>query len=140
MSISREEQKRNRKIWVDALRSGEYKQEQYTLRRHSRGLAPPYSYKYCCLGVACKVVPGMRDTPDDGGFVSLSVGLNHNCALGGQGFIECWGDNVEGQVSGAPDDGGYTAIAAGSHHTCALAADGQAICWGDDSAGQSSPP
>ena len=82
MSISREEQKRNRKIWVDALRSGEYKQGQYTLRQHSRGLAPPYSYKYCCLGVACKVVPGMRDTPDDGGSIGSSLNGQERQLLG----------------------------------------------------------
>ena len=81
MSISREEQKRNRKIWVDALRSGEYKQGQYTLRR-CRAVPPPYSYKYCCLGVACKVVPGMRDTPDDGGSIGSSLNGQERQLLG----------------------------------------------------------
>lgn len=35
-----------KRLWIEALRSGEYKQGQRTLRRNGR---------YCCLGVLCEV-------------------------------------------------------------------------------------
>jgi len=35
-----------RKLWVDALRSGKYKQGKFALRRGDR---------FCCLGVACQL-------------------------------------------------------------------------------------
>lgn len=44
---TREEQKDHRKLWINALRSGNYKQGKYRLRSVDN--------KYCCLGVACEV-------------------------------------------------------------------------------------
>jgi hypothetical protein len=38
-----------KKAWLKALRSGEYKQARYSLRRET----PEGGYKYCCLGVLC---------------------------------------------------------------------------------------
>ena len=43
-----EEQKANRKLWVEALRSGEYQQATQSLTQRGGG--------YCCLGVACRVM------------------------------------------------------------------------------------
>lgn len=43
---SKEEQKEHRKLWIKALRSGNYKQGYYHLKVADR---------YCCLGVACDV-------------------------------------------------------------------------------------
>lgn len=40
-----------RKQWVDALRSGSYEQGQSALRENG---------KYCCLGVACNLVPEFK--------------------------------------------------------------------------------
>jgi hypothetical protein len=45
--LSKAQIKRNRKAWVEALRSGKFKQTRGKLR--SRNAA------YCCLGVACEV-------------------------------------------------------------------------------------
>lgn len=42
----RRRQKQARKLWVQALRSGEYQQGVAFLKRNNR---------YCCLGVACEV-------------------------------------------------------------------------------------
>lgn len=39
-----------RKLWIDALRSGEYLQTTGTLRRNTSD-----GPRYCCLGVACEV-------------------------------------------------------------------------------------
>ena len=38
----------NAKLWVQALRSGEYKKGRWALRRQDKGRD-----KFCCLGVAC---------------------------------------------------------------------------------------
>ena len=38
-----------KKKWLEALRSGEYKQGKRTLRR----IEPDGGYSYCCLGVLC---------------------------------------------------------------------------------------
>ena len=46
-----EEQKEHRRLWVEALRSGEYNQGQNALcEKDIEG-----TLKYCCLGVACKI-------------------------------------------------------------------------------------
>lgn len=41
------EQKRNRKKWIQALRSGKFKQGMNYLEKNG---------KHCCLGVACRVI------------------------------------------------------------------------------------
>lgn len=41
------EQKRNRKKWIQALRSGKFKQGMVYLEKNG---------KHCCLGVACRVI------------------------------------------------------------------------------------
>jgi hypothetical protein len=46
-----EQQAANRKVWVAALRSGEYRQTTGTLR----ALTGPDEFRFCCLGVACDV-------------------------------------------------------------------------------------
>lgn len=54
----------NQQKWVDALRSGEYKQTTETLQDE---------YGYCCLGVACKVAEqnGINvNTDEDNGDIS----------------------------------------------------------------------
>ncbi|TGP34041.1 MULTISPECIES: hypothetical protein [unclassified Mesorhizobium] len=56
-----EQQKEHRKLWVQALRSGEYEQGRKRLHLDSR---------YCCLGVAC-VLAG-KDEYDMGARLNLS--------------------------------------------------------------------
>ena len=51
--ISKAQIKRNRKAWVEALRSGKYKQTRNKLR--SRNGA------YCCLGVVCELAEVPRE-------------------------------------------------------------------------------
>lgn len=72
-TYSREEQAQNRVKWVEALRSGEYKQGKDQLRGGDR---------FCCLGVACEV-SGLPYNPEDG-------------ALGDEvrdwlGLVDMWG-------------------------------------------------
>src|SRR5439155_680651 len=80
--------------------------------------------------------------------VAVSGGYRHTCALLGDGTVQCWGRNLEGQLgdgttTSSPTPvrvGGVTgavAIAAGQGgvHTCALLADGSVKCWGALGAG-----
>jgi hypothetical protein len=55
-TYTKEEQEENRKLWVEALRSGEYKQTKSNLRT---------TEGFCCLGVACEVI----------GFPAVQVGF-----------------------------------------------------------------
>jgi hypothetical protein len=55
-----EQQKEHRKLWVEALRSGKYKQAQSCLRNHRGAM--------CCLGVACEI-SGLGSFKSDGVFV-----------------------------------------------------------------------
>lgn len=74
---------------------------------------------------------------------AISGGGNHTCALLGNGTVECWGRNDQGQLGdgtttthqvATPVIGltGVTAISAGGSHTCALLASGSVKCWGSN--------
>lgn len=71
----------------------------------------------------------------------------HTCALRGQGRLECWGRNAEGQLGVGdwsprtePTSVGlggtaWTAVALGRFHTCGLRG-GAVYCWGENNADQ----
>ena len=48
----KEEQKEHRRMWVEALRSGEYEQGKGVLCHKDED---DENVKYCCLGVACEI-------------------------------------------------------------------------------------
>jgi alpha-tubulin suppressor-like RCC1 family protein len=90
----------------------------------------------------------------DGGWWTVSGGLNHTCAMhedAGESNWElfCWGNNAFGQLG----DGSATSrrvptltwfdahdwslvLSAGNYHTCAVKASGSVFCWGRNAEGQ----
>lgn len=80
--------------------------------------------------------------------VALATGFYHTCAALQDGDVECWGDNVRGQLGDGTRDDQPTPVAvqelnddiarlaAGRYHTCALAIDGDVHCWGSSNRGQ----
>lgn len=73
-------------------------------------------------------------------------GLNHSCAVFGDGSLRCWGKNDQGQLGDGTtvdrdrpigvvglDDA--VEVTLGMAHTCARHRDGRVSCWGDNSSG-----
>ena len=77
------------------------------------------------------VPPTPQPTPSTpvSGFIDVSRGYDHACALHSNGSINCWGANDAGQ-SAPPASGRFIAIS--SHHkgSCAVRDDGAVLCWG----------
>ena len=78
---------------------------------------------------------------------AVSLGVNHSCALLGDGTVRCWGANDSGQLGDGtlqphaiPSEvsglSGVAQISAGEYHTCALLTNGTVRCWGDNASGQ----
>lgn len=86
--------------------------------------------------------------PDAGPAISFSSGLDHSCAVRGDGHIWCWGDNSLGQygnvsigstrkpVKTSPSSLAWQKIWSGGLHSCALTAQASPKCWGSNGYGQ----
>jgi alpha-tubulin suppressor-like RCC1 family protein len=86
--------------------------------------------------------------------VVVTTGGAHTCSLASDGWVDCWGDNSDGQYGNEGTLSGYSAqsvsnvstavdVEAGGYHTCALLKDGAIQCWGEGSSGElgtDSPP
>ena len=86
------------------------------------------------LGVPVEPPPPPTPTPPpippaDMGYIVISSGADHVCALHSDGSVACWGENDQGQAT--PPNGTYIAISSGQSHTCALRSDGAVVCWGN---------
>jgi alpha-tubulin suppressor-like RCC1 family protein len=101
---------------------------------------------YLGLGVSdTTLVATPTEVGTDANYVGVSINWFHTCALRHNGFLSCWGRNVEGQLGlgdtsdrnlpervGSAHD--WTALVAGHFHSCGFR--GAALyCWGinDDS-------
>jgi alpha-tubulin suppressor-like RCC1 family protein len=69
---------------------------------------------------------------------AIATGSKFNCALFGDGTVDCWGGPPINQQSpktvSAP--GSTVAISAGANHACEVSVIGLVSCWGDNSRGQ----
>ena len=72
------------------------------------------------------------------GFVAVSAGSVHTCAIRASGELECWGDNDRGKAD--PPAGSFSAVSAGVWHTCAIRDTGTIECWGFNGNGEADAP
>lgn len=95
-------------------------------------------------GDAFRMRTGIRSSID---FLSVSVGAQHTCALGGDNQAYCWGYNSSGRLGNgtttaspipvAVDTTGVLSgktiksLRAGGEHSCAVANDDLVYCWGN---------
>lgn len=109
-----------------------------------------------CLPEATRPRAGVPTLDDagSGGYVALSAGREHACALTADGTAYCWGSNEFGQLgvsdvettcprgdrdiscrarpTAVTTSLKFRRIAAGGVHTCAIAMDDRVYCWGDN--------
>ena len=66
----------------------------------------------------------------------ISGGVYHSLALRSNGTVAAWGNNYDGQVSGASAVSNATAISGGLYHSLALRSNGTVAAWGYNAQGQ----
>ena len=80
--------------------------------------------------------------------VSVSLGMDHTCALLDDGSLKCWGNGGDGRLGTGSTIGGATpqlvdlgvgvnavSVSVGEQHTCAILDNGSLKCWGSGLAG-----
>ena len=77
--------------------------------------------------------------PPGNGWIAITAGAYHTCALHNLGEARCWnwdatGADDEDEGTEQPDPEappiGFVEIEAGEQHTCGVSHDGEIICWG----------
>lgn len=82
------------------------------------------------------------------GVRAVTGGLDHSCAIVGDGTVRCWGSNDLGQLGDGGSQNtmqvetsvvgvtGAAELSAFGPHTCALISGGGVLCWGSDIDGE----
>jgi alpha-tubulin suppressor-like RCC1 family protein len=102
---------------------------------------------------------GYLDSPTPvtglGNVTQIALGVEHACALHGDGTVTCWGSDDWNQLPSASDKtpfgksslpevvpglSGVVQIAVGDMHTCVRLGDGTVRCWGDGRNGEIGAP
>jgi alpha-tubulin suppressor-like RCC1 family protein len=86
------------------------------------------------------VIPGTE------GAIGVTCGLEFTCSWRGDGSVDCWGENEEGQLGDGTlvarpeaepvDIDDVVEVVAGSWHACAIHGGGALSCWGRNDDGQ----
>lgn len=83
-----------------------------------------------------------------GGAAAISVGGSHACALSQTGAVQCWGNNIAGELGDGTTTNrsvpvavvglgsGVASLSLGNYHSCALLVSGGVQCWGPNDRGQ----
>jgi len=95
---------------------------------------------------------GIGGSTIDSGWLAITAGSYHTCAIASDNQAYCWGFNGTGQLgnnstsisllpvavdtSSVLKNKTIKSITAGNSHTCAIASDDQAYCWGNGDHGQ----
>ena len=115
----------NSLIEVEDLAAGEYTIEATTFEAGKTG-----DFR---LVLSIEVTSRTPD-PRVGGFIEVSYGSDHACALNADGSIACWGSNEHGKAT--PPEGEFKTVSSGEHGSCAiLREDSAVVCWGIFSVG-----
>ena len=115
----------NSLIEVEDLAAGEYTIEATTFEAGKTG-----DFKLV-LGIE---VTSRTPDPRIGGFIEVSYGSDHACALNVDGSIACWGSNEYEKAT--PPEGKFKSVSSGDHGSCGiLREDSAVVCWGIFSVG-----
>ena len=81
------------------------------------------------LVIAVSTEEDPLDEPRLGGFIEVSYGSDHACALNVDGSIACWGSNEYGKAT--PPEGKFKSVSSGDHGSCGILREESAVvCWG----------
>jgi alpha-tubulin suppressor-like RCC1 family protein len=89
---------------------------------HAPGFEPPWPDP-CPTDESCGF-----NNPAGFKFTQICSGSRHNCGVGVEGRIHCWGDNTFKQLD-APS-GSFKQVVCGRDFSCAMRPDGTVECWG----------
>lgn len=76
--------------------------------------------------------------PSSDGFINVSVGYEHACALKNDGTVVCWGSNSNGECN-VPSGYKFIQVKAGQYFTIGITEEGNLLAWGINTYGQISP-
>ena len=110
----------NSLIEVEDLAAGEYTIEATTFEAGKSG-----DFELV-LGIE---ITSRTPDPRVGGFIEVSYGSDHACALNVDGTIACWGSNEYEKAT--PPEGKFKSVSSGDHGSCGiLREDSAVVCWG----------